>query len=79
MSSCRESIEDYLYAQEKIKKNMSKLKDECPDKVLRFMLKRESTTTITPLHILNAYFTNLQIHKLLSSYQLILLVYFLIL
>ena len=49
MSSCSESIEDYLYAQEKIKKNMSKLKDECPDKVLRFMLKRESTTTIKKL------------------------------
>lgn len=49
MSSCSESIEDYLYAQEKIKKNMSKLKDECPDKVLRFMLSRESTSTIKKL------------------------------
>ena len=49
MSSCSESIEDYLYTQEKIKKNMTKLKDECPDKVLRFMLSRESTTTIKKL------------------------------
>ena len=49
MSSCSESIEDYLYDQEKIKKNMSKLKDECPDKVLRFMLKRESKHTIKKL------------------------------
>lgn len=49
MSSCSESIEDYLYAQEKIKKNMSKLKNECPDKVLNFMLSRESTTTIQKL------------------------------
>lgn len=49
MSSCSNSIEDYLYAQEKIKKNMSKLKDECPDKVLKFMLLRESTSTIKKL------------------------------
>ena len=42
MSPCDEGIKDYLYAQEQIKKNMSKLKDECPDKVLRFMLSRES-------------------------------------
>jgi len=49
MSSCGESIKDYLYDQEKIKKNMSKLKDECPDKVLRFMLKRESKHTIKKL------------------------------
>lgn len=49
MSSCSESIEDYLYAQEKIKKNMLKLKDECPDKVLSFILSRESTNTIKKL------------------------------
>ena len=49
MSSCSESIEDYLYAQEKIKKNMTKLKDKCPDKVLNFMLSRESTSTIKKL------------------------------
>ena len=49
MSSCSESIKDYLYDQEKIKKNMSKLKDKCPDKVLRFMLSRESTSTIKKL------------------------------
>jgi len=49
MSSCSESIEDYLYAQEKIKKNMSKLKKECPDKVLNFILSRESTSTIKKL------------------------------
>ena len=49
MSSCSESIEDYLYAQEKIKKNMSKLKEECPDKVLSFILSRESTSTIKKL------------------------------
>lgn len=49
MSSCSESIEDYLFTQEKIKNNMIKLKDECPDKVLRFMLSRESKTTIKKL------------------------------
>ena len=49
MSSCSESIEDYLYAQEKIKKNMLMLKDECPDKVLIFILSRESTSTIKKL------------------------------
>lgn len=49
MSSCSDSIEDYLYAQEKIKKNMSKLKNECPDKVLNFILARESITTIKKL------------------------------
>ena len=49
MSSCSESIEDYLYAQEKIKKNMSKLKDKCPDKVITFMLSRESKHTIKKL------------------------------
>jgi len=49
MSSCSNSIEDYLHAQEKIKKNMSKLKEECPDKVLRFMLSRESKHTIKKL------------------------------
>ena len=49
MSSCSESIKDYLYSQEKIKKNMSKLKNECPDKILNFILSRESTTTIKKL------------------------------
>lgn len=49
MSSCSESIEDYLFTQEKIKNNMIKLKDECPDKVLQFMLSRESKTTIKKL------------------------------
>jgi len=49
MSSCSESIEDYLYSQEKIKKNMSNLKNECPDKVLKFMLLKESTSTIKKL------------------------------
>ena len=49
MSSCSESIEDYLYAKEKIKKNMSKLKEECPDKVLNFMLQKESENTIKKL------------------------------
>ena len=49
MSSCGESIKDYLYDQEKIKKNMIKLKDECPDKVLNFMLSRESKHTIKKL------------------------------
>jgi hypothetical protein len=49
MLDCSESIKDYLYAQEQIKKNMSKLKDECPDKVLKFMLSRESKHTIKKL------------------------------
>jgi hypothetical protein len=49
MSSCGESIEHYLYSQEKIKKNMSKLKDKCPDKVLNFILSKESKTTINRL------------------------------
>lgn len=49
MSSCSESIENYLYTQEKIKKNMLKLKDECPDKVLQFILSRESKHTIKKL------------------------------
>jgi hypothetical protein len=49
MSSCSESIKDYLFTQEKIKNNMIKLKDECPDKVLQFMLSRESKTTIKKL------------------------------
>jgi hypothetical protein len=49
MSSCSESIEDYIYGQEKIKSNMLKLKDECPDKVLNFILSKESKTTIKKL------------------------------
>ena len=49
MSCCSESIKDYLNAKEKIKNNMSKLKDECPDKVLKFMLSKESTNTIKKL------------------------------
>jgi hypothetical protein len=49
MSSCTESIEHYLYSQEKIKKNMEKLKHECPDKVLIFILSKESKTTINRL------------------------------
>ena len=49
MTSCSESIEDYLYAQEKIKKNMEKLKNNCPEKILNFLLKRESNTTIERL------------------------------
>lgn len=49
MSSCSESIEDYLYSQEKIKNNMLKLKEECSDKVLSFMLSRESKHTIQNL------------------------------
>ena len=45
MSSCKESIKDYLYFQEKIKQNMQKLQDKCPEKVLKFLLTKESQTT----------------------------------
>lgn len=45
MCSCKESIQEYLFCQEKIKENMQKLKNECPDKVINFLLKKESKTT----------------------------------
>lgn len=46
MSSCKESIQDYLYFQEQIKQNMQKLQDKCPEKVLKFLLAKESQTTL---------------------------------
>lgn len=45
MSSCRENIEHYINCQETIKENLKKLKEECPDKVLNFLLKNEAQTT----------------------------------
>lgn len=49
MSPCKDSIQDYLYFQEQIKQNMQKLKDKCPDKVLKFLLARESQTTLNKM------------------------------
>jgi hypothetical protein len=49
MPTCNETFAYYLLEQEIIKKNMSKLSKECPDKVLKFLLQGESTTTISKL------------------------------
>ena len=49
MLPCDEGIKDYLYAQEQIKKNMSRLKYQCPVTVLNFMLQKESENTIKKL------------------------------
>ena len=46
---CRESIETYLYIQDKIKDNMTNLSKECPDKVIKFLLEKESVKTIDNL------------------------------
>ena len=45
MSSCSETFKYYLIHQEIIKQNMKKLSDECPDKVLKFLLNKESNST----------------------------------
>ena len=50
-SLCKDSIENYLNAEEKLKQNMSKLSNECPDKVLNFLLKTESKSTKDKLMI----------------------------
>lgn len=49
MSSCSETFTYYLIHQEIIKQNMKKLSDECPDKVIKFLLKSESKNTIDKL------------------------------
>ena len=49
MNLCKETIQDYLYTQEKIKSNMIKLKDKCPEKVLNFLLIKESQSNINNL------------------------------
>ena len=49
MNDCIESFETYLLSQEYIKNNMKKLSKECPDKVLKFMLKKESSETFNKL------------------------------
>lgn len=49
MSPCKDSIQDYLYFQEQIKQNMQKLQDKCPDKVIKFLLARESQTTLNKM------------------------------
>jgi len=49
MNSCSDSIREYLFSQEKIKQNMSKLVHKCPEKVLHFILTKESKTTSTKL------------------------------
>jgi hypothetical protein len=49
MSSCSDTIKHYILQQEKTKENMNKLSKECPDKVLKFLLQKESTTTINKL------------------------------
>ena len=46
---CRESIETYLYIQGKIKDNMTNLAKECPEKVIKFLLEKESAKTIDNL------------------------------
>jgi hypothetical protein len=45
MSSCEDTIKYYLHFQEEIKNNMNKIYEECPNKVLKFMLKPESNST----------------------------------
>ena len=49
MPSCSETIKLYIMQQEKIKENMNKLLEECPDKVLKFLLQKESNTTLNNL------------------------------
>ena len=49
MDICKDNIKEYLYYQEKIKNNMNKIKHECPDKVLSFMVMNESSKTINKL------------------------------
>lgn len=49
MSPCKDSIQDYLYFQEQIKQNMQKLQDKCPNKVIKFLLARESQTTLNKM------------------------------
>ena len=49
MSSCSDTIKYYILQQEKTKENMKKLSKECPDKVLKFLLQKESKTTINKL------------------------------
>ena len=43
--SCQETIIEYLNLQEKIKNNMKKIEKECPEKVLKFILSKESRST----------------------------------
>jgi len=43
-------ILNYFEYDNKIKNNLAELSKECPDKVLQFLLKPESKTTITKLH-----------------------------
>lgn len=45
MLSCSETFKHYLLQQEIIKENMRKLSDECPDKVLKFLLVKEYKST----------------------------------
>lgn len=47
--SCSQTINYYLKEQEIIKQNMNNLSKECPDKVLKFLLKSESKNTIHKL------------------------------
>ena len=49
MSSCSNSIKEYLFAQEQIKQNMKKIQNECPDKIINFVLSKESSSTIQNL------------------------------
>ena len=49
MNDCKESLETYLLSQEYIKNNMKNLSQECPDKVIKFMLKKESNETLNKL------------------------------
>ena len=49
MSPCKDSIQDYLYFQERIKLNMNEIKDKCPEKVIKFLLARESQTTLNKM------------------------------